>query len=138
MPQKKGSIPWNKGKKGVQIGWNKGKKTGPLTQNHKNKISLANKEKTKETKHYNWKGENCSYRSLHEWITNNLGTPTTCEHCKKTNLTKQQIHWANKTGKYKRNLSSWIRLCVKCHRKYDKTNKKMYLIYGKNKLRLTP
>lgn len=38
---KKGLIPWNKDKKGVQISWRKGLKLSPLSKKHRNKISLA-------------------------------------------------------------------------------------------------
>ena len=73
-----------------------------------------------ETECLNWKGNNISYSRLHGWVIQHLGQPTKCEHCGKDNLTKGQIHWANKDHKYKRNLKDWIRLCVSCHRKYDK------------------
>jgi hypothetical protein len=42
---KKGSIPWNKGKKNVQIAWNKGLKNGPMSEENRMKRShpLTNK-----------------------------------------------------------------------------------------------
>ena len=140
MPQKKGCIPWNKGKKGLQKAWNKGKKgivkMSPETKAKMSESQLKRKG-NKGKKHYNWKGDKCSYRSLHEWITNKLGKPETCEHCRKTGLKGQQIHWASKSGKYTRkDLSDWIRLCVKCHKEYDKSNKSMYNSYSKDKLRI--
>ncbi len=49
MGRKKGSTPWNKGKKGMQVAWNKGKKT---PQSVRKKLSLAKKGK----KHNMWKG----------------------------------------------------------------------------------
>ncbi len=136
MPQKKGSIPWNKNKKGLQIAWNKNKKTGPLSKTHKKNIGLGNIGKTSGEKHYNWKGIKATYRSIHEWIQKQLGTPETCEKCKKTNLKAQQIHWANKSGQYKRILTDWIRLCVKCHKALDKNRKTIKNHYDKNKHRL--
>ena len=68
---------------------------------------------------YNWKGNDAGYSALHCWVKLWLGKPKTCEHCKTTGLTGYSIHWANKSGLYKRELSDWIRLCAKCHKKYD-------------------
>lgn len=44
----KGRIPWNKGKKGVQVPWNKGKKTGPLSEETKKKLSDKTKKAREE------------------------------------------------------------------------------------------
>jgi hypothetical protein len=49
---KKGHIPWNKGKKGLQKAWNKGKK---LSAKHIRNLSKAHTGKTGENCH-NWKG----------------------------------------------------------------------------------
>ena len=68
----------------------------------------------------NWKGENAKYRAIHQWVSKWKGSPTTCEKCGRTNLTKQQIHWANIDHRYRRVLDDYIRLCAKCHKKYDK------------------
>ena len=58
--------------------------------------------------------------TFHKWVENHLGTPSNCVFCKNENLNSRQYHWANKSGKYIRNLSDWLRLCVKCHKSYDK------------------
>ena len=68
---------------------------------------------------YNWSGNKVSYRALHQWVERHLGKPNTCKHCGRGNLSSHLIHWANKSGQYKRDLSDWLRLCVKCHKKYD-------------------
>lgn len=68
----------------------------------------------------NWIGDKIGYRGLHNWIEKERGKPHYCEHCKKDNLSHRQYNWANVSGKYKRTVSDWIRLCVKCHKKYDK------------------
>jgi len=52
-----------------------------------------------------------------------LGKPDTCEHCGVGELKGHQIHWADKSGQYKRELSDWLRLCVQCHKLYDTGNK---------------
>lgn len=72
------------------------------------------------TQHPNWKGDEVGYRDLHLWVERQLGKPDTCEHCGKKSLTGRQIHWANKSGEYRRDVNDWIRLCAPCHGKYDK------------------
>lgn len=67
-----------------------------------------------------WKGDKVGYRALHYWVERMLGKPATCEHCEKTNLSGKFIQWANKSGEYKRETTDWIRLCGKCHSKYDR------------------
>lgn len=68
---------------------------------------------------YNWKGQKVSYDGLHKWIRKTLGSPNRCELCGNDSLRPRQYHWANKSGKYKRKVEDWIRLCVKCHWRYD-------------------
>ncbi len=63
--------------------------------------------------------EKLGYSGLHMWVRKQLGTPDTCEHCG-VKQNGHKIHWANKSGEYKKDLSDWIRLCVPCHSKYDK------------------
>lgn len=93
----KGMIPWNKGIKLPEQSGNK---------------------------HFAFKGNNVGYRSLHNWIRSKLGEPDTCEHCDDGGLIGHKIHWANKSGKYKRDKKDWIRLCAKCHKAYDKKRNK--------------
>lgn len=66
-----------------------------------------------------WKGNYVGYRALHRWVEKHLGKPTQCSHCDKIELQGHNIHWANKSGEYKRELSDWIRLCALCHKKFD-------------------
>lgn len=90
------------------------------TDEMKRKNSIAHQQE----KSYAWKGENVGYSGLHIWVKRYKGTPDTCEHCGKSGLfnkkNQTQIHWANKSHKYKRDLEDWIRLCVICHSKYDR------------------
>lgn len=69
---------------------------------------------------YAWKGEAVSYRNLHRWVERTAGKPNTCVMCKQSHLKGKSIHWANRSGQYKRDLNDWIRLCVPCHANYDK------------------
>lgn len=68
--------------------------------------------------HPRWTGDNGSYHALHQWVRFHLRAPKECEHCGDTS--QKRYDWANKSHEYKRDLSDWIRLCVKCHRAYDK------------------
>jgi len=69
--------------------------------------------------------ENLSYKYLHTWVKDNLGHPPKCEHCGvegKKHKGNWSIHWANKSGKYLRDLNDWVGLCPLCHVKFDKKN----------------
>lgn len=68
-------------------------------------------------KNSNYRGNNIKYQALHDWIANVHGKPKKCEKCKTTKA--KRYEWSNISGKYKRNVSDWQRLCASCHRKYD-------------------
>lgn len=102
----KGKITWNKGLKGFNSGknhWTYGKK----------RLEIS------EDRHWNWKGDKVGYRTLHKWVENKLGKPNFCEHCRNGKLKHRQYQWANVSGDYKRLISDWRRLCVKCHKAFD-------------------
>ncbi len=80
----------------------------------------ANRPNREGKNAYNWKGEGASYSATHKWIVNWYGQPTTCEHCQMGNLFGHKIHWANISREYKRKRTDWLRLCVKCHKLFDK------------------
>lgn len=107
-------VPKSAFKKG-QKAWNKGM-TAVWTTNR----NLENNPSKKGDQHWNWSGDQVTYRALHKWVVKVLGQPDTCEHCGKSGLSGRQIHWANISRKYLRDKNDWIRLCVKCHKKYDK------------------
>ena len=67
---------------------------------------------------HNWKGDKVGYFGLHDWVYKNLGQPSKCSDCGTTDLNKR-FEWANISGKYKRVLSDWKRLCCSCHKKFD-------------------
>lgn len=71
-------------------------------------------------KHWNWQGDSISYKGLHLWVHKTLGSSSRCEHCGFQSNSNRKIHWANKSHQYKRETSDWLRLCVSCHKKYDK------------------
>src|ERR1035441_7311836 len=56
------------------------------------------------------------YRALHSWVQANFD-PMPCEFC---NGEKGRMEWAQKHGQEgSRKREDWLRLCGKCHRKYD-------------------
>jgi hypothetical protein len=106
----------------------------PVTPEVKLKISLGNLGKKKSgvskansqrlnNKHPKWKGNKASYRAIHIWIENRLGKPRFCEKCGNRDLKHRQYHWSNINGNYKRIIGEWRRLCVKCHKEFDKNNR---------------
>jgi hypothetical protein len=88
-----------------------------FTKEHRKKIADAQKG----DKGNNWKGALATYNSVHHWIRDTFGKPNVCVHCEGT-FTGRKIEWANVSGEYKRDRQDWIRLCAKCHRKYDREN----------------
>jgi hypothetical protein len=85
------------------------------THTEDTKVKMKLSAKIGETNN-KWTGDNVGYRALHYWIERNLGKSNVCEHCG----VKGKMHRANKSHKYLRDTSDWIRLCPKCHKKYDK------------------
>ena len=62
------------------------------------------------------------YRRLHNWVARYLGKANHCEKCGLNKLPpnkKIYFHWSNISKKYKRELTDWKQLCVKCHKAFD-------------------
>jgi len=100
----------------------KGKHYSPKTEFKKGQMS--------NEKHPMWKGDKVSRVPLHSWVARNLGRPKKCEFCGTTDNVRYE--WANKSRKYHRDLTDWIRLYVKCHRNYDENSKKSWITRRKN------
>lgn len=97
-----------------------GKKGWKQIEKAKKLISMNRKGKGTGESSGKWRGDDVGYRSLHTWVERNLGKPHLCENCNNNQLNHRQYHWANKSGLYQRIIKDWIRLCVKCHKQYDK------------------
>jgi hypothetical protein len=70
-----------------------------------------------------WNGKR-GYFGLHKWIQRKKGKPSLCEFCQKS---EGKFEWSNISGKYYEDVSDWQRLCIKCHRTYDKTGTKAWI-----------
>ena len=85
----------------------------------KSKIGHKYSEKFKITRkksgNPNWKGDNAAYSSIHCWVRKNFKDLGKCENCGHTKF----LAWANKDHKYSRNRKDWMRLCERCHQRYD-------------------
>ena len=102
--------------------WKHTKETkGKISKNRKGVPALWCKGKIfperRGENHIQWKGEDACYVVKHRWVSQQLGSPKYCEHCKRTD--KKKYEWANKDHKYRRKLEDYVRLCTSCHRKYD-------------------
>lgn len=82
--------------------------------------------------HGKWKGDAAGYRAKHTWIAKLFGRPTLCEKCGLSDKNPRRYHWANLSGKYKRDRSDWKRLCVSCHIRFDGSAKKGRPTYSFN------
>jgi hypothetical protein len=76
-------------------------------------------QKTSGPQHYSWKGEKASYRALHYWLRRQLGKPTRCSCCGKSDSRPRFIQWANIDGKYRRAPEDYVAMCGSCHKFHD-------------------
>src|SRR3990167_1520174 len=65
--------------------------------------------------HKSWKGDQVSYKTLHQWVRKWLPKPSICQKC---NI-REPKEVANISGKYMRELTDYLWLCVLCHRTMD-------------------
>lgn len=73
---------------------------------------------TRAENHPAWVGDSIGYSGIHDWIENVKGKPNKCQECGV--VTAKRFEWANISGKYKRELTDWKRLCSKCHHALDR------------------
>jgi hypothetical protein len=72
-----------------------------------------------DEKHPMWKGEKASYSAFHHWINHKMGKAIFC--ALNENHKNCEYEWANISGKYLRDTSDYVSLCVSCHKKLDMT-----------------
>lgn len=59
------------------------------------------------------------YSLVHEWVRYHFGKADKCEDCGLEGNSRQ-VNWANISKRYLRERSDWKKLCVRCHRKFDR------------------
>lgn len=102
------------------------KKGKPFTEAHRKALSNARNGRGNPAllewskshggdKSPEWKGEDVGYVGLHNWVRKCLGKPRFCMMC----FSEKNLHWANLSHEYKRDLHDWVPLCALCHRAYD-------------------
>lgn len=141
---KKGSKPWNTGKKGY-LSEEARKAIGKaVTERVKNETPeqrtarmdkiLANRKENwtpprlgKRGAEVNgvWLDNEATYNAKHRWIQNNWKKTGICEDCgtkpRPFGNRKYGTEWANLDKEYDRNdRNTWKELCVKCHRALDR------------------
>jgi hypothetical protein len=70
---------------------------------------------------HNYSGDKCSYMAVHQWLRRNFKKSGKCSSCGRVDVKTQ---WANKSGKYLRDIQDYIELCRKCHEFMDRINPK--------------
>lgn len=92
-----------------------------LSKKHKEALSKARKKLFESGYRSPVLKDSWCYRTLHLWVERKLGKPMCCSNC--GDKTKKIYNWANIGHTYQRNTNHWVRLCVKCHRAFDKQQK---------------
>lgn len=155
----KGKIPWNKGKKGLQIAWNKGLKwpqetkdkisskkisrNKHMTEEEKQHLSCFNKRIGKSPpafqgeKHYNWQGGKSFEVYPIDWNDTlkraiRERDKYRCQICGEAQGdTAHHVHHID-YNKKNCNPKNLITLCVKCHRKTG-DNRDTWIVFFGNK-----
>lgn len=81
------------------------------------KSRVAFKRNQKGENNSYWKGSEATYAALHYRVEAKRGKPHFCEAC--GIIGAKRYEWANLTGNYE-DVMDYARMCISCHRKYDK------------------
>lgn len=84
------------------------------------KSRIPYKRNQKGENNSSWKGDNATYAALHYRVESQRGKPKICMACGTQDASVYE--WCNLTGKYQ-DVNDYMRMCRKCHRKYDKNRK---------------
>lgn len=108
---KSGKLAWSEGRMNHVNIFGEGDFAGGRKIKHFD-ISKSLSRTTKEYK--------SAYIAIHVWVSKTLGRPSRCSSCSEDGLSGGRIHWANISGYYLREIKDWVRLCAKCHSRYDR------------------
>jgi hypothetical protein len=86
----------------------KGKK---ISDEHRKKVSEFMTGRRCNENNPSWKGNNASYKALHQWVRRHKHKPELCEICNN----KTPYDTANISGEYKRDVNDYQWLCRACH-----------------------
>lgn len=111
----KGHIPWSAGTKGL-VKPNSGNFKKGVRSNIKGEFKP---NQTRAEKNNKWVGDEVGYFQLHRWVNSNYEWGKICEHCGEGD---KRLELASRNYKYTREKGDWIKLCKKCHVKFDKEN----------------
>ncbi len=84
------------------------------------KSRIPFKRNQKGEKNTSWKGSNATYAAFHKRVEVARGKPDICMGCGAQDAAR--FEWCNLTGRYD-DVSDYMRMCIPCHRKYDKNRK---------------
>lgn len=90
-------------------------------------VSVASREKMrkrmlgkKNEQSIAWTGDKVGYFGIHDWLKLNYGKADICENSWCLGLS-DVFQWAKIEGKkYERKRENFIKLCVRCHVRYDR------------------
>ncbi len=100
--------------------WNKGIPTPDHIKKKQSDVKIGEKNPmygVRGENCYQWKGDNVSYRELHNWLRKYKPIPKHCEECGK----ERKLDCANISGEYKRDPADYKYICRSCHWKKDGT-----------------
>ena len=92
---------------------------GMKGKKHTQESKIKMKNVQQGNKNSNWKGDNVGYHGLHARISRKFGQPKFCSECGMTDKSRK-YHWANISKHYKKDNKDFKRLCVRCHRIFDR------------------
>lgn len=87
-------------------------------QRHGIKSRKAAKRNQWGSRNHMWKGDDASYKAMHQRLTKRFGQPQRCEVCGTTDK-RRRYDWASLSGQYQ-DMGDYRRMCRSCHWKYDK------------------